>query len=62
MTASRTELEVSLFDDPTFEEKVMRFASDPSIMVAYVTQMKALVEPTEEDEGELKRIYSSIHS
>ncbi len=52
MTASRAELEVSLFDDPGFEEKVMRLANDPTIMVAYVTQTRTLVDPSEEDEGE----------
>jgi hypothetical protein len=47
MAASRAELEVSLFDDPTFDDKVLRFAVDPTIMVAYVTQSQTQIEPTD---------------
>lgn len=38
MSAVRTELEDSLFADPSFEEKVVRFASDAGCQVVYVTK------------------------
>jgi len=38
MSAVRTELEDSLFADPSFEEKVARFASDAGCQVVYVNK------------------------
>jgi dynein heavy chain 1 len=38
MTASQQELEDSLFEDPSFEEKTLRFATDAGCMVVYITR------------------------
>ncbi|KAK4688349.1 dynein cytoplasmic 1 heavy chain, partial [Tremellales sp. Uapishka_1] len=38
MSASPEDLEDSLFQDPSFEEKSLRFATDPGCMVVYITR------------------------
>ena len=38
MSASTEELEDSMFEDPGFEEKVSRFASDAASRSVYVTK------------------------
>lgn len=38
MSASTEELEDSMFEDPSFEEKVSRFASDAASRSVYVTK------------------------
>ena len=42
MTATPNELQESLFEDPSFEEKALRFASDPSCQVVYITRERYL--------------------
>lgn len=52
MSATRLELEMTLFSDPEFDEKISRFAQDSSIMVAYIT--KEIKADVFEDESEGK--------
>lgn len=42
MTATRIELEDSLFEDPAFEEKSLRFATDTACQVVYITRERYL--------------------
>lgn len=42
MAATRQELEMGLFGDPTFEEKTLRFASDAGCQVVYITKERYL--------------------
>ncbi|BEJ00458.1 hypothetical protein CcaverHIS631_0503150 [Cutaneotrichosporon cavernicola] len=42
MAATRQELELGLFNDPTFEEKTLRFASDAGCQVVYITKERYL--------------------
>ena len=42
MTATREELEDSLFEDPSFDEKCLRFATDSSCQVIYITRERYL--------------------
>jgi dynein heavy chain 1 len=42
MTASQQELEDSLFEDPSFEEKSLRFATDVGCQVVYITRERYL--------------------
>jgi hypothetical protein len=51
MSATRLELEMTLFNDPEFDEKVSRFAQDSSIMVAYITKEIDTNVSDEETEG-----------
>jgi dynein heavy chain 1 len=52
MSATREELEDSLFEDPSFEEKVARFATDSGCQVVYVTKETFL---DVDEDGELLR-------
>lgn len=38
MSATRSEIDLSLYDDTNFEEKSLRFATDPGCQVIYVTK------------------------
>jgi len=38
MSATNSELDDSLFSDPSFEEKSLRFATDAGCQVVYVTR------------------------
>ena len=38
MSATIAELTESLFEDPSFDEKVLRFATDPGCQVVYLTR------------------------
>jgi dynein heavy chain 1 len=49
MSAAVDQLEKTLFADPTFEEKVQRFATDAGCQVVYITRER-FVEPDEEGE------------
>lgn len=51
MSATSEELEDSLFEDASFEEKVVRFAVDASCQVVYITKDTFL---DVDEEGELK--------
>ena len=42
MTATSHELQSSLFDDPSFEEKSLRFATDAGCQVVYITRERYL--------------------
>ncbi|KAL7421138.1 dynein heavy chain [Cryptotrichosporon argae] len=42
MSATRQELENSLFDDPGFEEKTVRFATDAACQVVYITRERVV--------------------
>lgn len=42
MAATRQELEHGLFDDPAFEEKSLRFATDAGCQVVYITKERYL--------------------
>jgi len=42
MAATRQELEHGLFDDPAFEEKSLRFATDVGCQVVYITKERYL--------------------
>ncbi len=44
MGVSRAALETTLFADPAFEDKAARFAADPGVMVAYITQSEEVAE------------------
>lgn len=50
MAATRQELEQGLFEDPTFEEKTLRFASDAGCQVVYITKERYL---DVDDDGKL---------
>lgn len=52
MSATSEELEDSLFEDPSFEEKVARFATDSGCQVVYVTKETFL---DVDEDGELLR-------
>lgn len=49
MSAVLVELEDSLFEDPSFEEKVLRFAGDAACQVVYITKERLV---TVDEEGE----------
>lgn len=49
MTASREELHDSLFEDPSFEEKSLRFGTDAACQVMYITRERYL--DVDEDGG-----------
>lgn len=42
MSATKQELDQGLFDDPSFDEKVLRFASDHACQVVYITKERYL--------------------
>ena len=42
MSASLAELQDSLFEDPSFQEKSLRFASDAGCQVVYITRERYL--------------------
>jgi hypothetical protein len=51
MSATRLDLETTLFSDPAFAEKASRFVVDSSTMVAYITKERNVVVANEENEG-----------
>ncbi len=51
MAATQAELEDSLFEDPNFDEKVTRFASDAGCQVVYITRETV---PDYADDGGLR--------
>lgn len=51
MSATRLDLETTLFSDPGFNDKVSRFAMDSSTMVAYVTKERKTAVLSDGDEG-----------
>lgn len=51
MSATRLDLETTLFSDPAFSDKVFRFATDSSTMVAYVTKERNPVAINDGDDG-----------
>ncbi|WVN87983.1 uncharacterized protein L203_103180 [Cryptococcus depauperatus CBS 7841] len=59
MSASQQELEDSLFEDTNFEEKTVRFATDPGCQVVYITRERYL--NLEEDETPIARIAYRLH-
>jgi len=42
MAASVDDLDVSLFSDPSFSEKALRFATDSACQVVYITRERYL--------------------
>jgi dynein heavy chain 1 len=59
MAASRSELEHGLFDDPAFEEKALRFATDAGCQVVYVTKQR--YHDADEDDQQVVRIGYRLH-
>ncbi|WVQ93134.1 hypothetical protein IAU59_000198 [Kwoniella sp. CBS 9459] len=59
MSASRQELEDSLFEDPHFDEKALRFATDAGCQVVYITKERYL--DVEEDDTPIARITYRLH-
>lgn len=51
MSATRLDLETTLFSDPAFGEKASRFAMDSSTMVAYITKERGVPMVIDENEG-----------
>jgi dynein heavy chain 1 len=51
MAATRQELEHGLFEDPAFEEKSLRFATDAGCQVVYITKERYL---DVDEDGECK--------
>ncbi|WVQ81477.1 hypothetical protein IAT38_003601 [Cryptococcus sp. DSM 104549] len=59
MSATREELDDSLFEDPSFDEKAVRFATDAACQVIYVTRERYL--DVEEDDTPVARITYRLH-
>ncbi|TXT09077.1 hypothetical protein VHUM_02551 [Vanrija humicola] len=59
MSATKQELDQGLFDDPSFDEKVLRFASDHACQVVYVTKERYL--DVDEDDHPVARIGYRLH-
>lgn len=53
MSATRLELETTLFSDPGFKEKASRFAMDSSTMVAYITKERNIIIGKDEGDGRM---------
>lgn len=56
MSASMEDIEDSLFEDSSFEEKVTRFASDAGCQVVYITKETFI---DVDDDGKLPKAYES---
>ncbi|KAK8843995.1 hypothetical protein IAR55_006788 [Kwoniella newhampshirensis] len=59
MSATRQELEDSLFEDPTFDDKCQRFAADAGCQVVYITKGRYL--DVDEDDNPIARITYRLH-
>lgn len=57
MSASANELADSMFSDPSFEEKSLRFATDVGCQVVYITRERYM---NTEEEGESLPLYALI--
>jgi dynein heavy chain 1 len=56
MSASLEDIEDSLFEDTSFDEKVTRFASDSGCQVVYITKETFI---DVDDDGKLKVVVAS---
>ncbi|WWC73019.1 uncharacterized protein I206_106984 [Kwoniella pini CBS 10737] len=59
MSATKEEIEDSLFEDPSFDEKTNRFATDPSCQVVYLTKERYV--DVDEDDTPLARNTYRLH-
>ncbi|OCF56381.1 dynein heavy chain 1, cytosolic [Kwoniella mangroviensis CBS 10435] len=59
MSATKQEIEDSLFEDPSFDEKTIRFATDPGCQVVYITKERYL--DVDEYDAPIARITYRLH-
>ncbi|WWC91126.1 uncharacterized protein L201_006067 [Kwoniella dendrophila CBS 6074] len=59
MSATKQEIVDSLFEDPSFDEKTVRFATDPGCQVVYITKERYL--DLDEDDNPIPRNSYRLH-